>query len=231
MHPTPRLDRARRERRRLRKSDSPLASLLGSPALARLVAHFVLHPSPGMHFRALQRHTELPNRSLQIQLSRLQALGVVTRRQEGRRVAFQAKPEAPLWSALRLTVRLVADPAELLRDALAGAPGIEAAFVYGSTAGGDSRPDSDVDLLVIGSLQDSGSLAARTMEVSAVLQREVNVARYSAADLKAGLQAGSLFLTQVLSAPKRWVVGDPKSLSRMVQTERGSPAPARARNP
>ena len=201
---------------RLRKSDSLLASLLSSPALARLVAHFVLHPDQALHFRALQRHTAVPNRSLQMALPRLEALGVVTRRAEGRYITFQANTAAPLWSALRQLVRHVADPTELLRDALADVPGVDAAFVYGSTARGDVRPDSDVDLFVVGALPDTSSLAARTMEVSALLEREVNVSRYSRTELKERRHAGSPFLERVLGGSKRWVLGDPRRLSRLV---------------
>jgi predicted nucleotidyltransferase len=183
--------------------------------MARLIAHFVLHPQQSMHFRALQRHTTLPHRSLQTELGRLEALGVVTRRQDGRHVTFTAKAEAPVWRALRQVVRHVADPAELLRDALADATGIDAAFVYGSTARGDARPDSDVDLFVIGSFGDTTDLAARTMEVSALLQREVNVSRYAVAELRDRVRSGSPFLKRVMAAPKRWVVGGPGALRRI----------------
>src|SRR6266571_5294659 len=97
--------RASRRSPRLRKSGSLLAGLLSSAALARLVAHFVLHPDQPLHFRALQRHTAVPNRSLQASLARLEALGVATRRPEGRHITFQANPAAPLWGALRQVVR------------------------------------------------------------------------------------------------------------------------------
>lgn len=208
--------RATRRSPRLRKSDSLLAGLLSSPALARLVAHFVLHPDQPLHFRALQRHTAVPNRSLQASLARLEVLGVVRRRAEGRHTTFQANAAAPLWGALRQLVRHVADPTELLRDALADVPGVDAAFVYGSIARGDVRPDSDVDLFVVGALPDASALAARTMEVSALLEREVNVSRYSRAELKARRHAGSPFLERVLAGSKRWVLGDQRRLARLV---------------
>ena len=208
--------RARPRSPRLRKSDSPLATLLSSHALARLVAHFVLHPDQALHFRALQRHTAVPNRSLQTELARLEVFGMVTRRAEGRHVTFGANTATPLWGALRQVVRQVAEPAELLRDALADVPGIDAAFVYGSTARGTARPDSDLDLFVIGGLTDPTGLAARTMEVSALLEREVNVSRYSRAELKERLRAGNPFVERVLAGPKRWVLGDQRRLSRLV---------------
>jgi hypothetical protein len=72
-----------------------------------------------------------------------------------------------------------------------------------------------VDLFVIGSLEDTTDLAARTMEVSALLQREVNVSRYVVAELRDQLRRGSPFLKRVMAAPKHWVVGGPGALRRI----------------
>jgi predicted nucleotidyltransferase len=130
-------------------------------------------------------------------------------------VTFAARAETPVWRALRQVVRHVADPAELLRDALVDAVGIDAAFVYGSTARGDARPDSDVDLFLVGSLGDTTALAARTMEVSTLLQRDVNVTRYTAAELKDQRCRENPFLERVMAAPRRWVIGSPRVLRRI----------------
>lgn len=198
---------AGRPRPRLRKSDSPLAGLLASASLARLVAHFTLHPDQPLHFRALQKHTGVPNRSLQTELRRLDQLGLVTRRAHERSVIFTANPAAPLWGALRQIVRQVAEPAELLRDALADLPGIEAAVVYGSVARGDARPDSDVDVLVLGEAVERRLLVDRVMEVAALLGREINALLLTRGELADRLASGSPFLGRVLAGPLVPVVG------------------------
>jgi predicted nucleotidyltransferase len=94
----------------------------------------------------------------------------------------------------------------LLREAFSGVPGIEAAFVFGSMARSDARPDSDVDM---GGEIPRRAFAQSTSESSALLGREVNVVR---GDFDR-LSEGNAFLRNVMSGPTQWIVGDPGTLS------------------
>jgi len=78
--------------RRPKASDS-LSTTLASGALARVAIHLGARPEEAQHFRALQRRTGLPVRSLQRELERLQRLGVVVRRRVGRTVRFPLREE------------------------------------------------------------------------------------------------------------------------------------------
>lgn len=195
---------------RTRKNDEPLASVLASRAMAAVVIYFVLHPDKALHFRALQRATRVSSRSLQHEVARLEALGLVQREREGRLVRYRAVAGHPRWSVLREMVRQFADPAELLRVALADVPGLDAAFIFGSCARGEMRPDSDIDVFAVGNgLEDRDpelALMAGTSEASLLLGREVNVARYTAGSLNA--RRDTRFIQSVLSGPKAWLVGD-----------------------
>src|SRR5687768_3988131 len=111
---------------RSRKPDESLALVLASRALAAVVIYFVLHPDKPLHFRALQRVTRVSSRSLQHEMARLETLGMVQREREGRLVRYRAVAGHPRWAVLREMVRQFADPAELLRVALADVPGLEA---------------------------------------------------------------------------------------------------------
>src|SRR5687767_6686736 len=141
--------------RGLRRSSGTLGSILASGALARLVALFALHPTVAIHFRALQRITRLPHRSLQVELERLLELGLLRREPVDRMVVYSAVAGHPRWAAMRDLVREFAAPADLLRVALARVPGIDAAFIYGSFARGtDVHEGSDVDVFVLGESLD-----------------------------------------------------------------------------
>ncbi|HEU4884263.1 MAG TPA: nucleotidyltransferase domain-containing protein [Longimicrobium sp.] len=176
--------------------------------------YFVLHPDAALHFRALQRATGISSRSLQHEIERLEALGLVQRERDGRLVRYRAVAGHPRWSVLREMVRQFVAPAELLRVALSEVPGLEAAFIYGSCARGDMRADSDIDVFTVGEgLEDREpelALMAGTSEASMLLGREVNVTRYTSGRLNARRDTG--FIRSVLSGPKAWLVGDEKVL-------------------
>jgi predicted nucleotidyltransferase len=181
-------------------------------ARIRLVTHFLVHPESALHLRALQRHTALGIHSLQREVARFESLGLIRRREEDGRVLFQAVTSHPSWDALRVLVRQHADPADVLRDAIHDVGGVEAAFVFGSHVRGDSRPDSDVDLLVVGDGVASHQLGDAMLRAQALLNRPVDVKYYTRRKLAAGLAQKSRFLREVLSGPKAWLIGSADAL-------------------
>lgn len=193
-----------------------LALVFASRAMADVVTYFVLHPDAAPHFRALQRMTGVSSRSLQHELVRLRELGMIERERDGRLVRFRAVAGHPRWSAFRSILREFGEPVQLLRIAVGSVPGVEAAFIYGSCARGDMHPNSDIDVLAVGNaLQERETrleLAQGTLEASMLLDREVNVIRYTPDKLHARLE--SRFVSGVLAGPKRWLVGDERVLQQ-----------------
>lgn len=194
--------------------DDQLSRVLASRALAYLILYFVVHPDAAPHFRALQRATGISSRSLQHELARLQELGMLQSERDGRLVRYRRVTDHPRWSAFRQMVREFAAPGAVLRIAIADVPGIEAAFIYGSCARGDMHAESDIDVLAVGdALRDRDtrlSLTRGTLEASMLLDREVNVTRYTRQKLRARQHEG--FLSAVLAGPKQWLVGDEAAL-------------------
>ena len=188
-----------------------LNAFLGSEARARLLAHFVVHPDARDHVRALERHTGLGKRSLQVELARLASMGLVRRETDGRRVVFARDLANPEWTAVESLVRAYA-PGVVLRDALETVRGIEAAFVFGSAARGDARPDSDIDLLLYGERIDDQALGGALLDVALVLDRRIDVKRYDRARFLRDARPGASFLPAALAGPKWWVIGTEEAL-------------------
>lgn len=193
-----------------RSGSDPLSRVLASSALAHLILYFVLHPDAAPHFRALQRATGIASRSLQHELARLEALGMIRRERDGRLMRFPRVADHPRWAVFRDLVREFAEPKTLLRTALAEVPGIQAAFVFGSYARGNMDEHSDIDVFAIGEQWHAPatelSLSAGTQEAAMLLGREVNVTRFTRSKLQARRAGG--FLRSVLDGPKEWLVGD-----------------------
>lgn len=208
------------------KNERQSTALLASPALCRLATHYALHPHADLHFHGLKRATGLPNRSLQLELVRLERLGMITRKPDGRLVRYLVLPEESRWRALRELVRQFVEPAEVLRVALAQVADITAAFIYGSFARHwDVHLESDIDLFVVSATVDQPStrlsLAGEILEVSGFLGREVNVSRYTPMQLADKVSKKTRFIASVLAGEKEWLVGDHKKLSAAISTLAG----------
>jgi len=163
--------------------------------------------------RGLQRATGLAPRSLQTELARLQQLGVIQRKASGRQVRYRVNEQSPRWRLVRELVRELADPTDVVRDALSDVPGLEAAFVFGSMARGtEIREGSDIDLFVLRGELAEDRLARRTIDAGVLLKREVNPVVMAAEELRDHVSKESGFLRAVLKDPKRWVVGDERVL-------------------
>lgn len=175
--------------------------------MLRLVMHFVLHPEDRLHFRALRERLGLGTGALQRELERLELLGLVTRTDEHGRAYYTPVAEHPSWRAFRTLLREHADPMDVLRDALSGVTGIKAAFVYGSTVRGDTRPDSDIDLFIVEEGMPLHEIGRATAEAQNVLDREIDLRWYTPDALSRKLAKGSGFLRRVLGEPKAWLIG------------------------
>ena len=100
----------------------------------------------------------------------------------------------------------------VLKDLL---PRIQAMFIFGSSARGEQKADSDIDLMVIGevTLKD---LTPGLRQAEQELGRQVNAVIYSADGWKTRYRAGDSFVRQVARGEKRFIVGGTDELAAMV---------------
>ena len=192
---------------------STLGLLFPSLAMARLVIFFWVHPKQRFHLRDLMRRTGLSSASLQNELRRMTEIGALRREDEGARTYYVANQEHPSWRAWVLLLRASASPSDILREALIDADGIEAAFIFGSQARGDTRADSDVDLFLIGSEEGRDQALYQLSEAEFLMGKELDVIGYDEEQLATRVRSGSSFVNAVLAEPKEWVRNGPGALN------------------
>src|SRR5262249_45899678 len=96
---------------------------------------------------------------------------------------------------------------DVLRDALKPvAAKIALAFVYGSIASGQERSESDIDLMVIGSVSPA-DLALPLRRAREQLGREISPTVYSVTEFNGKRAAKDHFLSEVLTRPRLIVLG------------------------
>jgi len=192
----------------MRTYKSNVADALFPRVRQRVLAILLPRPDSTLHLREIVRQAGLAPATVQREVTRLARAGVLVREQVGHQVHYRANPDCSILPELRRLVLKTVGLAATVAEALAPlGDRVQHAALFGSVAAGTELPESDVDLLVIGDATLT-ELAACLREARATIGREINIVSMSRGVLKAALQEGDAFLTNVLSGPHIVLKGD-----------------------
>lgn len=166
---------------------------------------FFSRPGYERHARELAREIGRAAQPVARELDALERAGILLSTTVGRSRRYRVDGSSPIAPEIRSLVQRTIGVEARLREALDGLAGVEEAFIFGSYAGGGERATSDIDLMVIGAVSRR-ELAQRLRGVDADLGREVNVTRYSRADVDRLRRERDPFLRDVLKGRRVPVV-------------------------
>jgi predicted nucleotidyltransferase len=179
-----------------------LKAALFSPAQARVLAWLFGQPERWFHVNELLRLTGLGSASLQRELARLDAGGLVASERVGNLRRFRADERSPVYAELVSLVRKTLGVVPTLREALAPLlERIELALVFGSVARQTDRAGSDLDLLIVSDTVSVGEILPRVIDAEAVLGRKVNPTCYTRAEFERRRAEPDSFVNRVLAQP------------------------------
>jgi predicted nucleotidyltransferase/DNA-binding HxlR family transcriptional regulator len=192
-----------------------LVDIVSSRVKAELLRLLFGLRQPELHLRELVRQSGLSLGTVQQELRRLTRIGLVTARRDGNRVYYQADQEHPLYADLRNVVLKTNGLVNVLRQALQ-VKDVQLAFVFGSIARGEARPESDVDLMVITPLGLRG-VARLLSGVGEKLGRQINPHVLAREEFSRRKGSGDHFVSSVLASPKLFAIGSEHELAAMGQ--------------
>ena len=137
----------------------PNVSSLPFPGAYRraVLALLLLHPERKLHVREIARLTGTTAGTLNKELARLHEAKLLERERVGNQLFYWADQEHQIYAELSSILAKTIGLADVLVEALApSAPNIDVALVFGSIARGTATRGSDVDVLILGSV-DFGS--------------------------------------------------------------------------
>ncbi len=188
--------------------------LFGTTRSAILAALFT-RPEARLHGRELSRLTGGSPGTLHRELTALHSMGLLNREEVGRQVFYSANMAHPIFSELAGIFTKTAGIADVLAAALLPLGGkVKAAFIYGSVAADAARPESDVDVMVIGTATLRDVVAALSVTRERI-GREINPTVMKPADFTMKLKAKDGFVKQVWQSPRIWLVGDDGSIANV----------------
>ncbi len=194
---------------------SPAALLFPASYRRRVLTLLLLHPERALHVREIARLTGTTAGTLNKELTKLHAAGLLERERVGNQVRYTANRASPIYAELSGILRKTIGLADVLADALAPmAPAISVAFVFGSMARATETAGSDVDVMLLGSLT-FGEAVKLLYPAQATLGREINSSVYSADEWRARLKTKDQFIREVLAQPKIFLIGNDDELEKL----------------
>ena len=182
-----------------------------SKARRALFAIFFTNPEQEYFPRQLERLTGIFVGNLQKELIKMETSGLLESRRLGNLKLYKLNIKHPLYPELKTVVAKTVGLEEMLRGKLAKLKDIEAACIYGSFARVEARAASDVDLLIIGNVEEKPLICA-IKGLEGALQREINYTLYSQANWKKRKAAKDSFVLEVLKQSRIPLVGEPDAI-------------------
>ncbi len=166
------------------------------------------------HLRELSRLSGLAVGTLQAELAKLKEIELLSSRRDGNRLYFRANTAHYLYPELHGIALKTTGLREQLVDALEEIEGIQLAFVFGSLADDSASAESDVDLMLVGSV-GLRALAPVLRPVSEKLGREINPMTLTLKSFNKKLKADDAFMNSVMAKRRIWIIGDALKLAEL----------------
>jgi predicted nucleotidyltransferase len=186
------------------------------PATRRaLLIGFFRCPNKRFYMREIIKQVGKGQGVVQRELANLVGAGILTRESDHGRTYFTANRESPVFPELHRLIEKTAGITVVLERALQVVREIDVAFVFGSVAREEEHADSDVDLAVIGGVSFREVVGALP-QAADILHREINPVVYSVEELRRRWMEDDHFVRNLVSGPKRFVVGTSDDLEKLV---------------
>ena len=170
----------------------------------------------GLHLREIARRAGVSPYEAKRELGILARAGLLSGERKGRQIFFTVNGGCPFLGELRGLYLKTEGVVERIKGALVGFPGIRYTFVFGSFAGGKAGRHSDLDLMIIGDV-DEKAVADALFAVQQSTGREINFIIWAMADLKEKIKSSSGFLKSIVSGDIIWLGGDRDGFIRAVE--------------
>lgn len=188
-----------------------IARLFRSKARAAIFQLYFTNPESSFYLRELERKFGIPVSIIRKELLRLKEEGIFLSEKKGNLVYFRLNTAYPLFDELKSIVRKTIGVEGLIKDAVLKQEGVKAAFIYGSFAKNKEKAKSDVDLFLMGDI-DEGLLIRQLNKIEGAIKREVNYTIFSNEEYKNKKKKKDTFIMDLFRNPKIMLVGNENDL-------------------
>jgi len=184
-----------------------ITNIFKSKARTALFRLYFTNPDKEYYLRELERELSTPVSIIRKELLALEKSGIFRLSKKANLCYYSLNKDYPLYSELKVIVFKTVGIQGALSELLSSLKGIETAFIYGSYANNEANAKSDVDLFIIGSI-DEDSLLPRINKLEEALHRDINYSLYSRKDFDRKKKKHDPFIEDVVENMKILLIGE-----------------------
>ena len=188
-----------------------IAKIFKSKTRKELFRLYFTNPDNEYYLRELERNLDIPVSMIRNELVNLEKDGMFISKKKDNSIYYSLNKSYPLFEELKSIVFKTIGIQGLLKETLNKTKDIEVAFIYGSFAKKEEAAKSDIDLFIMGRIDDS-RLLREIRKLEEVLKREINYTIFTRDEFKKKVKEKDSFIIELLENPKIFIVGSEDEL-------------------
>lgn len=188
-----------------------ITKIFKSKARLAIFRLYFTNPDKSFYLRELERELDIPVSMLRKELINLEKDGLFISSRTGNLLYYSLNKKYPLYNEIKSIVFKTIGIRGTLSKKLSSLKNIDVAFIYGSYAKNQDRAKSDIDLFLIGNI-DENRLLEKVNKLEKEFKREINYSLYSRKDFKKKKEQKDSFIEDVLENKKVFLIGEEDDL-------------------
>lgn len=181
---------------------------------AELLGLFLSNPKQAFYMQEISRILEKKAGIFQRTLNNMVSEGVLESEYKANARYFKVNKDYPLYKELKSIVFKTVGIKGSIKNILESIGNVKLAFIYGSYAKAKENSLSDVDLVIVGKL-DEDKLIKELDKLEEKLQREINYKLYTLKEIKENIREKEPFVLEILRDKKVMLIGDENELRKI----------------
>lgn len=172
---------------------------------------YFAHPEKKYYLRELERILKLPVQNIRRDFLILEKNGIFVREKQGNQVYYFLNTQSPIFGELKSIVSKTIGIEGMLKKELMNIGEVKEAFIFGSFAQNKENYLSDVDLMIVGEI-DENSLVEKISKLERKLDREINYHIFSQSEFAKRIKEKNHFVSAILSKPVIFLIGNHENI-------------------
>ncbi len=194
-----------------------LERLFTSKTRVKLLSEILPNSDREYHIRELSRIIDISPIYVQKELKNLQSLGLLTSRKQGNMILYALDKRSTISDDLkRIFLKTEVVGSEILKSL--DKSKIQYALIYGSFAKGVETTKSDIDLLVIGDI-DEDVLLKSVSKTEGKVGREISYVLWTPKEFIQKARQKIPLLLEILKTDVVMIIGEQRELKRFIKKE------------